>query len=106
MAAAVTARADLTADQISKGQQLYTTGCLCCHPKKGGAIEPKTYTDAQWGRWLNKMLPLSKLSSADQKSLTEYFAAVRLGQAELPKAAADTQSGKSDKPARKEKRKK
>jgi len=86
MVAAVTARAELTADQITKGQQLYTTGCLRCHPKKGGTIAPKAFTDAKWSHWVNKMMPMSKLSADDKKLLTEYLAAIRLGKAELPKS--------------------
>jgi hypothetical protein len=83
--AAATVRAELTPEQIAKGQQLYTTGCLSCHPKKGGTIEPRAYSDGKWGRSLDKMLRLSKLSSDDRKLLTEYLANVRLGKAPLPK---------------------
>jgi len=77
MAGALTARADLTAEQITKGQQLFTTGCLSCHLKRGGMIAPKAFTDAKWGRWLDKMMPMSKLQGDDRKLLTEYLAAVR-----------------------------
>jgi cytochrome c5 len=85
LVAAITARAELTADQITKSQQVYATGCLRCHPKKGGTIAPKAYRDAEWGKWVNKMMPVSKLNSDDKKLLTEYLATVRLGKAELPK---------------------
>jgi len=96
LAATVTVRAaDLTADQIAKAQQLYTTGCLKCHPKHGGVIAPKAYTDAKWGKWLNDMMRTGKVTGDDAKLLTEYFAAVRLGKAEMPKSTAP--AGKSKK---------
>jgi cytochrome c553 len=97
LAGAVGARAELTADQITKGQQLYTTGCLCCHPKKGGSINPKAMADAKWGRWLNKMMPMSKLQGNDRALLTEYLAAVRLDKAELPKATSAPGKEKNEK---------
>jgi len=104
MAASLAARADLTPEQIKKGQELYTNGCLSCHPKKGGMINPKTYTDAQWGKCMNRMMPLSKLSGDDKKLLGEYLAAARLGKVELPKtgpAAKDEQPAKSGRKAKK-----
>ena len=99
LVATVTVRAaDLTADQITKGQQLFTTGCLKCHPRHGGNIAPKGYTDAKWGKWLDKMMPMSKLQGDDRALLTEYLAAVRLGKAELPKGNATAgKSGKHEK---------
>ncbi len=94
LVATVTVRAaDLTADQITKGQNIFTTGCLKCHPRHGGTIAPKAYTDAKWGKWLDKMMPMSKLQGDDRALLTEYLAAVRLGKAELPKASATAGKG-------------
>lgn len=95
LAASLVARADLTPDQVKKGQDLYQSGCLCCH-KKG--LDPKQYSDAQWGKCLDKMMPKTNLSADDKKLLTEYFAAVRLGKAELPKASA---AAKGEKKAKK-----
>jgi mono/diheme cytochrome c family protein len=94
LAGGAAASAELTAEQVAKGQQLYTTGCLNCHPKKGGTIHPKAMTDAKWGRWLDKMMPMSKLQGDDRKLLTEYLAAVRLDKAELPKASASAHKNK------------
>jgi hypothetical protein len=95
MAAVVARAADLTPDQITKAQQLFTTGCLKCHPKHGGDINPKAFSnDAKWGRMLNDMLRTAKISGDDAQLLTDYLSAVRFGKVELPKTKAPAKCGK------------
>ncbi|MCX7885840.1 MAG: cytochrome c [Verrucomicrobiae bacterium] len=88
--------AELTPDQIKKAQQLYQSGCLPCH-KKPGALDPKQYSDAQWNRCMERMLPKSELSADDKKLLTDYLAAVRAGKTELPKPTPPAKTGKKTK---------
>ncbi len=86
-ATAIPTRAEeLSAEEITRAQKLFLTGCQNCHRKHNDLINPKAFDDRTWNKWVTKMTPVAKLNREDANLLTVYLSAVRNGKAELPKA--------------------
>jgi hypothetical protein len=59
---------ELTPKEAAAGRKVYVAKCAKCHKFH----EPKDYSEADWGRWLENMGRKSKLN-VDQKNLLERY---------------------------------
>jgi len=76
-----TARADeLTSKEVAAGRKVYVAKCAKCHK----FYEPKSYHEADWGRWMEAMSRKSKLKTEQDKLLRRYLDEYRAGR--IPKA--------------------
>ena len=75
------ARADeLTPKEAAAGRKVYVAKCAKCHK----FYEPKSYSEADWGRWMESMSRKSKLKTEQDKLLRGYLDDYRAGR--IPKA--------------------
>jgi len=91
--------ADLSAEQLVKVQQIYAKTCLKCHTGGSRRVDPKSFKDTEkMQRTINGHgVRAGKLSAEDAKLLTDYFIAVRLDKAELPKITVPVKKEKKGK---------
>ena len=75
------AKADeLTPKEVAAGRKVYVAKCAKCHK----FYEPKSYTDADWGRWMASMSRKAKLKPEDDTLLRRHLDEYRAGR--IPKA--------------------
>ena len=75
------AKADeLTPKEAAAGRKVYVAKCAKCHK----FYEPKSYNEADWGRWMEAMSRKSKLKTEQDKLLRRYLDEYRAGR--IPKA--------------------
>ena len=75
------AKADeLTPKEVAAGRKVYVAKCAKCHK----SYEPKSYNEADWGRWMESMSRKSKLKTDQDKLLRRYLDDYRAGR--IPKA--------------------
>ena len=75
------AKADeLTPKEAAAGRKVYVAKCAKCHK----FYEPKSYNEADWGRWMESMSRKSKLKTEQDKLLRRYLDEYRAGR--IPKA--------------------
>jgi nitrate/TMAO reductase-like tetraheme cytochrome c subunit len=72
-AAAAAERAGMTGPDIARAADLYVAKCANCHR----FYDPAAYADAEWHRWMAKMVRKSKLDERETELLTRYLAASR-----------------------------
>jgi cytochrome c5 len=70
---------ELTAKEITAGRKVYVAKCAKCHK----FYEPKSYSEADWGRWMESMSRKSKLKTDQDKLLRRYLDEYRAGR--IPK---------------------
>ena len=66
---------ELTAKEIVSAQKIYVAKCAKCHR----FYEPKSYSEADWRRWLDSMKRKSKIKAQEAEWLTRYLDAYRAG---------------------------
>ena len=71
---------ELTGKEIKSGRKVYVAKCAKCHK----FYEPKSYSEADWGRWMEAMSRKSKLKTEQDKLLRRYLDDYRAGR--IPKA--------------------
>ena len=71
---------ELTGKEITAGRKVYVAKCAKCHK----FYEPKSYNEADWGRWMEAMSRKSKLKTEPDKLLRRYLDEYRAGR--IPKA--------------------
>jgi len=67
--------AELSAQQAIDARKLYLLKCAKCHE----LYDPKSYTDAEWDKWMLKMKKKSRLKDEQYESLKAYTATLRSG---------------------------
>jgi len=68
----------LTLKDAAAARKVYVAKCAKCHK----FYEPRDYSDADWGLWMDKMSRKSKLSAEQEALLKRYLNAYRAGQIE------------------------
>jgi cytochrome c5 len=72
---------ELTPKEAAAGRKVYVAKCAKCHKFH----EPKDYSEADWGRWLEKMGRKSKLNAEQKNLLERYLGDYRAGRIEKVK---------------------
>ena len=71
---------ELTAKEAAAGRKVYVAKCAKCHK----FYEPKSYSEADWGRWMEAMSRKSKLKTDQDNLLRRYLDEYRAGR--IPQA--------------------
>ena len=71
---------ELSPKEAAAGRKVYVAKCAKCHK----FYEPKSYNEADWGRWMESMSRKSKLKTEQDKLLRRYLDDYRAGR--IPKA--------------------
>lgn len=58
--------ADIT--QLKQGRELYVNKCGKCHE----LFSPNKYNKADWGKWVDRMAPKSKLTAEEKAKVLAY----------------------------------
>ena len=66
---------ELAVKEITAAQKLYVAKCAKCHK----FYEPMNYSEADWGKWMEKMSVKSKLKGEQAGLLARYLDAYRAG---------------------------
>jgi cytochrome c553 len=69
---------ELTLKERAAARKVYVAKCAKCHK----FYEPRNYSEADWGLWMDKMSRKSKLSAEQEALLKRYLNAYRAGQIE------------------------
>ena len=66
---------DLTPKDVAAGRKLYVAKCAKCHR----FYQPKSYSEVDWGRWMELMSQKAKLKPEQDKLLRQYLDEYRAG---------------------------
>jgi hypothetical protein len=81
VAASCATAEQLTLKEAAAARKVYVAKCAKCHK----FYEPKSYTDADWDRWMDKMSVKSKLKPEQEELLKRYLNEYRAGKIEKAK---------------------
>lgn len=66
---------DLSREETEAAKKLYSTKCAKCHE----FYDPKSYNQAEWNKWMQKMAKKSRLKADQAELLNRYLDTVRAG---------------------------
>jgi len=72
---------ELTPQEAAAGRKVYVGKCAKCHK----FYEPKSYSETDWGRWMESMSRKSKLKTEDEQLLRRYLEEYRAGRIDKAK---------------------
>lgn len=81
LSAALAGAEPLTPPQLKAARKLYTTKCAKCHQ----LYDPKSYSQAEWQAWVQKMSRKAKLKPDQEELLFRYWETLSAGPKPAPR---------------------